>query len=222
MVNMSKEVRVDILQAMLPIVVFDGWNQKSLRASIKLINLPEGSEELYFPEGALEVIRFWHDQMNEFVKSNLESLNKSEMKIREQVTAGVLSALESIGSNEEAMRRAIIRLSLPDAAVQGPTYLWSLADSIWRAIGDRSTDYNYYTKRTILAGVLGSTVTVWISDSDQNKVKTKLFLDARISNVMSFEKSKFKIVEKINNIPNFAEILGRLRYGNNKNRRRKY
>ncbi|MEN9017213.1 MAG: COQ9 family protein [Hellea sp.] len=222
MVNMSKEVRVDILQAMLPIVVFDGWNQKSLRASIKSINLPEGSEELYFPEGALEVIRFWHDQMNEFVKSNLESLNKSEMKIREQVTAGVLSALESIGSNEEAMRRAIIRLSLPDAAVQGPTYLWSLADSIWRAIGDRSTDYNYYTKRTILAGVLGSTVTVWISDSDQNKVKTKLFLDARISNVMSFEKSKFKIVEKINNIPNFAEILGRLRYGNNKNRRRKY
>jgi len=222
MVDMSKEVRVDILQAMLPIVVFDGWNQKSLRASIKSINLPEGSEELYFPEGALEVIRFWHDQMNEFVKSNLESLNKSEMKIREQVTAGVLSALESIGSNEEAMRRAIIRLSLPDAAVQGPTYLWSLADSIWRAIGDRSTDYNYYTKRTILAGVLGSTVTVWISDSDQNKVKTKLFLDARISNVMSFEKSKFKIVEKINNIPNFAEILGRLRYGNNKNRRRKY
>jgi len=222
MVNMSKEVRVDILQAMLPIVVFDGWNQKSLRASIKSINLPEGSEELYFPEGALEVIRFWHDQMNEFVKSNLESLNKSEMKIREQVTAGVLSALESIGSNEEAMRRAIIRLSLPNAAVQGPTYLWSLADSIWRAIGDRSTDYNYYTKRTILAGVLGSTITVWISDSDQNKVKTKLFLDARISNVMSFEKSKFKIVEKINNIPNFAEILGRLRYGNNKNRRRKY
>ena len=219
---MSKEVRVDILQAMLPIVVFDGWNQKSLRASIKSINLPEGSEELYFPEGALEVIRFWHDQMNEFVKSNLESLNKSEMKIREQVTAGVLSALESIGSNEEAMRRAIIRLSLPDAAVQGPTYLWSLADSIWRAIGDRSTDYNYYTKRTILAGVLGSTITVWISDSDQNKVKTKLFLDARISNVMSFEKSKFKIVEKINNIPNFAEILGRLRYGNNKNRCRKY
>ena len=222
MVDMSKEVRVDILQAMLPIVVFDGWNQKSLRASIKSINLPEGSEELYFPEGALEVIRFWHDQMNEFVKSNLESLNKSEMKIREQVTAGVLSALESIGSNEEAMRRAIIRLSLPDAAVQGPTYLWSLADSIWRAIGDRSTDYNYYTKRTILAGVLGSTITVWISDSDQNKVKTKLFLDARISNVMSFEKSKFKIVEKINNIPNFAEILGRLRYGNNKNRCRKY
>ena len=69
------------------------------------------------------------------------------------------------------MRRAVNRLSLPDAAVQGPSYLWSFADSIWRAIGDRSTDYNYYTKRTILAGVLGSTITVWISDSDQNKVE---------------------------------------------------
>jgi ubiquinone biosynthesis protein COQ9 len=100
--------------------------------------------------------------------------------------------------------------------------LWSFADSIWRAIGDKSTDYNYYTKRTILAGVLGSTITVWIGDSDQNKEKTKLFLDARISNVMSFEKSKFKVIEKLKTIPNFAEILGRMRYGNKKNRPRGY
>ena len=222
MVNMSKKVRLDILQAMLPYVVFDGWTQKSLRASIKSINLPKGSEELYFPEGALEVIRFWHEQINEFIESNIEALNKPEMKIREKVTFGVLSVLEAIGPHEEAMRRAVNRLSLPDAAVQGPSYLWSFADSIWRAIGDKSTDYNYYTKRTILAGVLGSTITVWIGDSDQNKEKTKLFLDARISNVMSFEKSKFKVIEKLKTIPNFAEILGRMRYGNKKNRPRRY
>ena len=87
MVNMSKKVRLDILQAMLPHVVFDGWTQKSLRASIKSINLPKGSEELYFPEGALEVIRFWHEQINEFIESNIEALNKPEMKIREKVTS---------------------------------------------------------------------------------------------------------------------------------------
>jgi ubiquinone biosynthesis protein COQ9 len=52
MVNMSKKVRLDILQAMLPLVVFDGWNQKSLRASIKSINLPKGSEELVFSRGS--------------------------------------------------------------------------------------------------------------------------------------------------------------------------
>ena len=52
-------------------------------------------------------------------------------------------------------------------------------------------------KELYSAGVLGSTITVWISDSDQNKEKTKLFLDARISNVMSFEKSKFKVIEKL-------------------------
>jgi hypothetical protein len=39
---------------------------------------------------------------------------------------------------------------------------------------------------------------------------------------MSFEKSKFKVIEKLKTIPNLAEVLGRMRYGNKKNRPRRY
>lgn len=221
MTDASYKARADILAAMLPQAAFDGWTQKSLRAAVKNTNLPQGAEELYFPDGPLEVIRFWSDQMNMKIGSDLAELDQGAMKIRDKVTAGVLSALYAIGPHEEAARRALSRLSLPDALGQGPKQLWSAADVIWRTIGDTSTDGNYYSKRTILAGVIGSTLTVWLSDEDPQKAKARDFLGARIENVMSFEKAKWAFKKRTANMPNPAEVLGALRYGGQKGRRRR-
>ena len=221
MTDASHKARADILAVMLPQAAFDGWTQKSLRAAVKNADLPRGAEELYFPEGPLEVIRFWSEQMNAKVAADLAELDQDAMKIRDKVTAGVLSALYAIGPHEEAARRAMSRMSLPDALGQGPKQLWSVADTIWRAIGDTSTDGNYYSKRTILAGVIASTLTVWLSDDDPQKSKARKFLDDRIANVMSFEKAKWEFKKRAANLPNPAEILGALRYGGRKGRRRR-
>ena len=159
--------------------------------------------------------------MNGKVESDLADLDQANMKIRDKVTAGVLSALYAIGPHEEAARRAMSRMSLPDALGQGPKQIWSAADTIWRAIGDTSTDGNYYSKRTILAGVIASTLTVWLSDDEPQKPKARKFLDDRIANVMSFEKAKWDFKKRTANMPNPAEILGSLRYGGRKGRRRR-
>lgn len=221
MTDASHKARADILNAMLPLAAFDGWTQKSLRLAVKQTDLPAGSEELYFPEGPLEVIKFWSAEMNDKITSDLAALDQPSLKIREKVTAGVLAALYAIGPHEEAARRAMSRMSLPDGLGQGPKQLWSAADTIWRAIGDKSTDVNYFSKRTILAGVIASTLTVWLSDDDPQKSKARAFLDARIANVMSFEKAKWDFKKRTANMPNPAEILGKLRYGGRKGRRRR-
>ena len=221
MTDASHKARTDILNAMLTKAAFDGWTQKSLRMAAAQTDLPKGSEELYFPQGPLEVIGFWSSQMDDKVAAELAALDQPSMKIREKVTAGVLAALYAIGPHEEAARRAISRLSLPDALGQGPKQLWSGADTIWRAIGDTSTDGNYFSKRTILAGVMASTLTVWLSDDDPQKQRAREFLDARIANVMSFEKAKWEFKKRTANMPNPAEILGKLRYGGRKGRRRR-
>ena len=221
MTDVSHKARADILAAMLPQAAFDGWTQKSLRAAVKNTDLPKGAEDLYFPQGPVEVIRFWSEQMNAAVETDLAELDQATMKIRDKVTAGVLSSLYAIGPHDEAARRAIARMSLPDALGQGPKQLWSAADTIWRAIGDTSTDGNYYSKRTILAGVIGSTMTVWLSEDEPQKPKARKFLDDRIANVMSFEKAKWDFKKRTANIPNPAEILGAIRYGAGKTRRRR-
>ena len=218
--NVSEAARLNILTAMLRHVPFDGWTTKSMRAAVKDTDLPDGAEELYFPGGPLEMIRFWAEQGDAAAARRLEALDLDKMKIRDKVTHGVLARLEAIGPHEEAARRAVSRLSLPSALGQGPKQLWASADTIWTAIGDTSTDANYYSKRAILSGVIGSSMMSWLADNSACKEKARAFLDARIANVMQFEKAKWAFNKRTSGLSNPAEILGQLRYGSRRRRRR--
>lgn len=217
--NLSELARQSILEHVLKHVPFDGWTSKSLKAAVEDAGLPDGAEELYFPGGQLEVIKFWSERSDLKVHAHIVSLDLEEMRIRDKVTQGVLARLEAIGNHEEAARRAVSRLALPDALGQGPAQIWASADTIWRAIGDTSTDGNFYSKRAILSGVIASSIMSWLGDDSDGKEKARAFLEARIQNVMQFEKAKWDFKKRTESLPKPAEILGRLRYGSRRRRR---
>jgi len=218
--NPSMAARLALLHATLPHIPFDGWSSKSLKQGVKNSDLPTGAEELYFPGGPLEMIGFWNTEMDKVVEADLAKLDLGTMRIRDKVTAGVLARLYAIGPHEEAARRAISRTALPDGLLLGPKVLWAAADTIWRAIGDTSTDINYYSKRTTLSAVISTSLASWLSDAEPEKAKARAFLDARIQNVMQFEGAKFKAKKRLAGMPNPAEILGGLRYGKGRRKRR--
>jgi len=218
--NPSYAARLALLEATLPHIPFDGWSSRSLKRGVANSDLPVGAEELYFPGGPLEMIEFWNDEMDKVVETNLAKLDLSTMRIRDKVTAGVLARLYAIGPHEEAARRAISRTALPDGLLLGPKVLWAAANTIWRAIGDTSTDINYYSKRTTLSAVISTSVASWLSDGEPEKTKARAFLDARIENVMQFEGAKFKAKKHMAAMPSPAEILGGLRYGRGRRKRR--
>jgi ubiquinone biosynthesis protein COQ9 len=83
---------------------------------------------------------------------------------------------------------------------------------IWRAIGDTSTDFNFYTKRGLLSGVLTSTMLFWFGDSSEDSAETWKFLDRRIADVMQIEKVKSAVLKVASTLPNPLTILGALRY----------
>lgn len=207
------QAKQTILEAALRDVAFDGWTDVTLAKAVQRSDLPEGSETLYFPDGVIGVIAFWSRQMDASARNKIEALDLSSMKIRERVTQGVIIRLSEIGHYEDAARRAQARLSLPDAVTTGAKITWAAADMIWRAIGDTSTDGNFYSKRAVLSAVLGSVAPVWLSDSLPNKPDARAFLDRRIENVMQFEKTKAQVRRVTRNFPNPAELLGTLRYG---------
>ena len=219
-INPSTEARRALLEAALTLAPFDGWNSKMMKDASADAGLPAGSEELYFPGGPLELIDYWGEVCDNVVETDLSELDQSNMRIRDKVTAGVLSRLYAIGPHEEAARRAIARTALPDGLSLSPKILWRAADTIWRGIGDKSNDFNYYTKRTTLSAVISTSLAAWLSDHEPDKEKARAFLDARIENVMQFEKAKFKVKKGLEVLPDSAEILGTLRHGKRRRRRK--
>ncbi|MCW5724386.1 MAG: COQ9 family protein [Maricaulaceae bacterium] len=205
--------RARLLDAALSRAPFEGWNRAMLAAAAKDCGLTKGELELYLPGGAVELIGFWSAQADAQAAEIIAKADLKAMKIRERVGFCVLARLQTAAGHEEAASRARARLLLPDAAGEGLRLAWNVADMIWRAIGDTSTDGNYYSKRAILSGVWLSTLAVWLDEADADKPLTKAFLDRRIANVMEFEKLKAQARKLTDGLPDPAGVLARLRYG---------
>lgn len=58
-----------------------------------------------------------------------------------------------------------------------------LVDEIWHACGDTATDYNWYTKRGLLAGVYSATELFMITDYSPGYADTWKALDRRLEDV---------------------------------------
>ena len=209
-----------VLDAALNLAPFDGWTSSMLKQAVRDAKLPDGADELYFPGGPLELIEFWNAECDRIVEQDMAELDLDTMRIRDKVTAGVMARFYALGPHEEAARRAVARTALPDGLTLSPKILWSAADTIWRSIGDTSTDFNFYTKRTTLSAVISTSLAAWLADADPDKEKARAFLDARIENVMQFEKAKFTAKKNLEKLPDPVSLLGRLRHGSRRRRRR--
>jgi ubiquinone biosynthesis protein COQ9 len=56
-----------------------------------------------------------------------------------------------------------------------------------------SSDFNFYTKRLLLAGVYSSTLLFWLDDDSIGHEATAAFMARRIEDVMKIEKAKYQI-----------------------------
>lgn len=205
--------RLRLLQAALDHAAFDGWTRDTLKRACADTGLSESEALLACPRGELDLIATWSRQLDLAVVEAVKASDLARMKIRDRVRFGVMARLQAIGEHEEAARRARARLLLPDAATEAPQLLWATSDTIWRAIGDTSTDANFYSKRAILAGVYGSTLASWLSEDGAEKLDAQAFLDRRIQNVMEFEKTKAQLKKLTADLPDIGSFLGKMRYG---------
>ena len=85
----------------------------------------------------------------------------------------------------------------PNLLLNSNKVLFKIADEIWFLSGDKSTDYNYYTKRIILMKVYALTFSFFIFDNSKNLERTRNFLDKEIDIVLKFGKFTNKIKNKI-------------------------
>ena len=83
---------------------------------------------------------------------------------------------------------------------------------MWRLAGDTATDFNHYSKRTILSSIYAATLLVWLDDDSEGWSETRAFLDRRLADVGRFEKWKAEWRGSAERRPSLARFVGRLRY----------
>jgi ubiquinone biosynthesis protein COQ9 len=194
-----------VIAAALPHAAFDGFTDRVLEDAGKAAGLAPADMVRLFPEGPLSLVAAWSQAIDAEMQERLTAMDLPAMKIRARITEAVKTRLSILKRNKEAARRAAALLSLPMHAGLAAKLVYATVDAMWRVAGDVSTDFNFYTKRGILAGVYGSTLVRWFADSSEDEADTNAFLAARIENVMQFEKFKAKAKEALANFPAFAQ-----------------
>ena len=195
-----------VLAAALPDIVFDGFTDRLLAAAAKEAGVDKATMARLFPDGPLSLVEAFSQSADADMENAVAALDLKSMKIRERIAAAVKARIAALRPHKEAARRAAAFLSLPPHAALGAKLVYRTVDAMWRAIGDTSTDFNFYTKRGILAAVYSSTLLRWFSDASADETATERFLADRIENVMQFEKFK---AETLSKLPSMSEILDR-------------
>ena len=203
-------MKAALLEAALKHVVFDGFSDKALARAAEETGLGKEAVTRLFPHGPLSLVEAFSDSADAAMEASLAAMNLKAMKIRARIAAAVMARIEALRPHKEAARRAAAFLTLPPHAALGARLVWRTVDAMWRAVGDTATDFNFYTKRGILAGVYSSTLMRWFTDTSADEHETTAFLAGRIENVMTFEKFKAQAKEAVSRLPSLAEVLGSL------------
>ncbi|MDM8009758.1 MAG: COQ9 family protein [Parasphingorhabdus sp.] len=206
------EVRAFLAPSLAAQAAFDGWTEKAVLAAAELAGVDSDLARLAFNDGPVDMIDAWFQAIDEQMAAKYSADELAAMKVRQRIKALVEARLDILYADREGLRRAVAILAAPPHLRRAAKMGWRAADRMWRLAGDTATDYNHYTKRTLLSGVYGSTISVFLDDESENFAETRAFLDRRIENVMQFEKVKAKVTGRGGDRFSMARFIGRLRY----------
>ncbi len=198
-------VRDRILVATLPHAAFDGWSRTALRAGVADAGKEEGwgpdMARRAFPGGIPDLVDHLADWADRRMLDELAKLDLESMRIRDRIAAGVRARLLVLAPYREGVRRLLTYLALPQNAPQAARLTWAAADAIWYAAGDQSSDFNYYTKRGLLAPVYSTTVLYWLADDSEGFADTWSYLDRRLAGVLKIPAAMARIKKALSSLP---------------------
>lgn len=201
-----QEKREKILNEALKIVPFEGWTNKALQEATLAAKLDKDYHKVAFPNGVSALVDMYLRSLDEKMLSKLSNNKKlKNLKIREKICLAIKTRLEISEDDKAVIRKTLSYFAIPYNHIESMSSIWKTVDAIWYAVGDNSTDFNYYTKRTILAGVYSSTLLYWLSDKSKDHCDTWSFLDRRIENVMQINKAKSSLNDLLCNFNYFKQ-----------------
>jgi ubiquinone biosynthesis protein COQ9 len=198
-----------LIDAAVTHVPFDGWGDKALLAGARDLGVDALMARNAFPGGAVEMIEFHSLLADRRMVAAFGAEATGELKLRERVALAIRLRLQANAAHREAIRRALTILALPINAPLAARLLYRTVDAVWHAVGDRSTDYNFYTKRMLLSGVYSSTLLFWINDKSPDGAETWAFLDRRIADVMQIPKAMARLNKLKDKLPDPLRVLRR-------------
>ncbi|MEE2704759.1 MAG: COQ9 family protein [Pseudomonadota bacterium] len=204
--KISQDRKQKFLYHVLEDIKSNGWRENFFDSYSCKGFFTNDEIRVLFPNGRIDFLRYWFDVTEKLMLNDLANSKINELKVREKIKKIIRVRLERWKGYKVAIKRTLPILLMPSSSYLLSLSLMKTSDSIWKIAGDKSVDFNFYTKRGLLLGVYSATLIFWLDDNSENDHKTWEFLDRRIEEVLQIPKVKSSM-EKI-----FNKIIKNLTY----------
>lgn len=206
------ELRLALAPEVAAAAMFDGWSAEAVTQAALAGGVAPETAGLAYPGGAMDMIAAWIARIDADMAAAFADGALRGLPVRERIRRLVQFRLDALDGLDEAARRALAIMAMPQNAARTARLSWRSADAMWRLAGDTAADFNHYTKRATLAALYAATLLAHVNDRSEGKVETRAFLDRRIEGVMRFERAKARWTRPDAEHFSVTRLLGRLRY----------
>lgn len=208
---LAERDRERLIEAMLPDVPFDGWTRPALRAAARRLDMPEEEAIALFPHGGADLVAAFSRWADLRMLERLAQEDTASLRLSRRIALALRLRFELLLPWREAVRRGLSILALPPSAPLALRLLYDTVDAMWHGVGDRSTDFGFYTKRATLAAIQAAATLYWLDDRSPDFADTQAFIDRRLEHLHQWGKFRSDLATIAERLPNPFRLLRPLR-----------
>jgi rpsU-divergently transcribed protein len=198
LINMQKidkksQILLDLVDELMVTTVF-GVAFENVAKKLK-INAKEKDKILNntFPNEYQSLNKELNTLINSMMNRSKRPKNFNKLRLNEKIKYFVIKRLALTDEIFDLKKLAKLNLTSksPKNALK---ILFDISDEIWFLVGDKSLDFNFYSKRFILMNIYLNSFLYLISQKKRNLKDLEIFVEKQIKAVLTFGKlkSKFK------------------------------
>ena len=187
--------RLKILKLAKLIIAEEGLNSNTFETIALKHTLNINEINLLFPHGNKDLLEYSLDQLNIELQEYCKSIDLIRLPLHKRIRKILLSKIEIMNKEKNFYKKIFLNSLLPNKSISLPKQLYKSIDQIWYLAGDTSVDFNFYTKRLILAGIYSRIVLFFFNNNNQSELENLLDLNLKRVAKIPELKSKINIIK---------------------------
>ena len=189
---MTEDLKKAFLAEALSMLSIYGWGAELIN------NIEEQTGYNNIFSSTKNLVTYHLEQNDHHMLNKLEEMESQNLKVREKIKQALLIRFDL---HDYAVTKETAKyLMMPKNSDLAVMSLAKSCDKIWVFAGDQSTDFNYYTKRTLLGAVYSASVVFYLKRAEDDNFSNKdleSFIEARIADTLKLGAFKAKVKDKI-------------------------
>ena len=197
--NSNNKIKSIILQKLKKIVSDEGWSEKVLKQLLQ--NGVEKSDLVtFFQYDYKELLKYSLEELNKSLEKEINKINIINYSLNKRIKKILMLRFNILNNDKEFYKKTFYHLLIPSNNKIMKSSLYKSVDTMWYLAGDNSTDFNFYTKRLILAVIYVNALFVLFN---KNFDEVESNIERNLKKISKIPKIKDRISFIKDNIPVF-------------------